>query len=329
MTRIDGRKRIVVLHDGGEHWRWIAHHMPDVDWCFVAAPAGSGAIRNRGARIAATFRAARMAHKADLILSFDAGLAALLELARRALRVRTPHVSYFLNFDRLPTGLRQVRQARLFRTVNRFTVSSTMERQLYANHFGIDPARIDVLLWGVNAPVASDARPTGADYVCAVGGNARDYTSLMAVAAARPAIRFIVVVRPANLDGLTVPPNVETLCNIPYADAMAVVQGARLMALPLVATDTPCGHVTIVSAFYLGTPVVVTASSGIDDYVCNGETGLVAIPGSVESLGSAIDRVWNDPELAGQLCGAAKDFVEAHCTEVNYPPHVRKMLSAY
>lgn len=329
MSEDGSRKRVVVLHDGGAHWRWVAHHLPEIDWRFIAAPEGSGGIGNRAARIRATIKAAREARGADLVLSFDAGLAALLEVARRILRVRTPHICYYLNFDRLPTGLRRARQARLFRGIERFTVSSTMERELYAKHFGIDPARIDVLLWGVTAPVASDARPVGADYVSAVGGNARDYPLLMEVAAARPDMRFIIVARPANLAGLNIPPNVETLCNIPYADAMAVVAGARVMALPLVATDTPCGHVTIVSAFYLGTPVVVTASTGIEDYVRDGATGLIAPPGSASALGAAIDRIWHDAALAAALGAAGLAFAESQCTEANYPPHVRRMLSTY
>ena len=321
------RKSIVVLHEiANPQWRWVSHHLPEYDWQFVYAPPADGRVGNRIARLRAALRVALNARSADLCISFGAGLGSALELARQLTWVRTKHVCYYINFDHLPAGLRRDRQARLFSTIDRFVVSATVERQIYAAHFGIDPSRIDVILWGVNAPVASDMTAPYSDYVCAVGGNARDYAMLIEVAAARPDISFVIVARPANLAGLAIPSNVSTLCNIPYAEAMAVIANARLMALPLVSTDTPCGHVTIVSAFYLGTPLVITGSTGVEDYVDDGVTGLVTESGSALAMGAAIDRIWNDEVFAENMSAAAKAFAEAECTEANYPPHVRNML---
>jgi hypothetical protein len=323
------QKRIVVLHEiDNPEWRWVSHHMPEFDWQFVRAPAATGTIGNRIARLRAALQVAWAGRRADLVISFGAGLGAALELARKLVRLSVPHACYYINFDHLPEGIRRQRQARLYRSINRFVVSATVEKRLYSEHFGIDPARIDVILWGVNPPVASTMTAPHADYVCAVGGNARDYAMLMAVAAARPDMPFVVVARPANLDGLTIPANVETMCNIPYPDAMAVVRGARVMALPLVTTDTPCGHVTIVSAFYLGTPLVITASTGVEDYVDDGTTGLVTAAGSAKAMGAAIDRLWHDRVLADRITATAKAFAETQCTEQNYPPHVRKLLGS-
>lgn len=320
-----GRPRIVVLHDNANpHWRWVAHHLPEVDWDFVQAPLPG---RGRVGRLKSAFQAAWRARQADLVLTFDEGLCAALELARSVAGRTTPHVCYYFNFDHLPTGTKRARQRLLYRHVSRFVVSSTFERNLYADHFGIDPARFDFILWGVNPPEVSKLDTGYQPYVCAVGGNARDYALLMRVAAARPHINFIVVVRPANLEGLTVPPNVEVMTNIPYADAMAVVKNARIMALPLKRTDAPCGHVTIVSAFYLGTPLVVTHSTGIDDYVANGETGLIAAPHDA-AFGAALDQLWGDPALADRIATTAKAFADRACTEQNYPSHIRNLLAA-
>jgi hypothetical protein len=321
------RKRIVVLHEVADPaWRWVSHWMPEFDWQFVYAPAATGTVANRIVRLGAALRASHVGRAANLCISFGAGLGGAFELGRRLLKVRTPHVCYYLNFDRLPDGLRRERQARLYSTIDRFVVSATVERDIYATHFGIDPARIDVILWGVNAPVPSDMPPPHTSYVCAVGGNARDYAMLMNVAVARPDMPFVVVARPENLTGLTIPSNVMTLCNIPYPDAMAIVRSARVMALPLVSTDTPCGHVTIVSAYYLGTPMVITRSTGVEDYVKDDKTGLVTPTGSADAMGAAIDRLWREPALANRIAEAAKQFAQDHCTEQNYPPHVRALI---
>jgi glycosyltransferase involved in cell wall biosynthesis len=321
-------KRIVVLHEMEDpHWRWVSHHMPEFDWSFVFARPATGQIGNRLSRLRAAFAAVRLAKSADLIISFGLGLGSVIEIARRLVGVNTKHCCYYLNFDELPQGLKRSRQAAICKSIDRFVVSSTIERALYAAHFGIDPHRIDMLLWGVNPPEVSNTVLVAGDYVCAVGGNARDYPMLMDVARARPDIAFVVVVRPANLEGLNVPPNVRTFTNIPFADAMAVVRDARVMALPLVTTQTPCGHVTIVGAFYLGTPIVVTASTGIEDYVQDEITGLTAPSGSAAAFGAAIDRMWNDPAMAQRIGAAGAAFANAHCTEANYPQHVRAMLA--
>ena len=320
-------KRIVALHEITDPaWRWISHHMPEYDWQFVFAPPATGGVLNRVKRQMAGLRAAQLASSADLAISFGAGLASVLEFGRRVRAVKTPHCCYFLNYDRLPHGFTRTRQARAYKSVDRFVVSSTMEHLLYTEHFNLDPKRFDVILWGVNPPEVSNERLVDGDYVCAVGGNARDYSMLMDVARARRHIPFVVVARPANLEGLDVPANVRTLTNIPFPDAMAVIRDARVMALPLKTTETPCGHVTIVGAFYLGTPVAVTASTGIEDYVTDGETGLVTPTGSADAMASAIDRLWLDPVLAARLGAAGQVFAKSHCTEANYPAHVRKLL---
>lgn len=320
-------KRIVALHEITDPaWRWVSHHMPEYEWQFVFAPPATGTVANRVKRQMAGLRAARLGRSADLVISFGAGLASVLEFGRRAMRVKTAHCCYFLNYDRLPHGFTKARQIRAYKHVDRFVVSSTIERLLYTQHFDLDPQRFEVILWGVNPPEVSEGRIIEGDYVCAVGGNARDYSMLMDVARARADVPFVVVARPANLEGLDVPGNVRTLTNIPFADAMAIIRDARAMVLPLKTTETPCGHVTIVGAFYLGTPVVVTASTGIEDYVTDDETGLVTQTGSADAMGSAIDRLWSDPALATRLGAAGQAFANAHCTEANYPAHVRKLL---
>jgi len=327
-SAVSVRKHVVVFHETTDPaWQWISHHLPEFEWVFVRAPAPGGGVLSKLARLRCAFQAARAARSADLVVSLGPGLGSALEIARRIIGVTTQHCSYYLNFDHMPYGLTRKRQALPYRMIDRFVVSSTMERSLYSAHFGIDPERIDVILWSVNPPVATDRRLVEGDYICAVGGNARDYAMLVRIARSRPHMQFVIVARPANLEGLDIPPNVTSFCNIPFSDTMAIVRDARAMALPLIATDTPCGHVTIVAAFYLGTPVAATDSTGITDYIHDGENGLIAESGSDEALRNALDRLWNDPALANRIGEAGRAFASAHCAETNYSDHVRKLLS--
>lgn len=323
------KAQILLFHEPGDpQWSWISKHMPEVDWRFVPAPAhGSGPVSSI-LRLAAALRAAWLARRADLAISIGAGLGSALELARKALRVRTSHVLYYLNFDRLPEGAKRARMAHTYRSIERLVVSSTVEKKLYAEHFGVDPARIDVVLWGVNAPPSAGAQSGGAPYVCSVGGNSRDYRLLAQVAARRPDLRFVVVARPHNLEGLTFTPNVEVKSDIPMAEAMSVIERARLMALPLIDAECACGHVTIVAAAYLGTPLVVTSVPGVRDYVRHEQTGLLVEPGSPDAMAAAIDRLWTDEVLRRQLADNARAFASSHCTETNYVQHVRGLVTA-
>jgi glycosyltransferase involved in cell wall biosynthesis len=153
------------------------------------------------------------------------------------------------------------------------------------------------------------------DYVCAVGGNARDYTTLGAVAERHPEIPQVWVVRPGNLTGLHLPPNVRVAANISYPASMNFLAHSRFMVLPLKSAEAPCGHVTLVSAMYLGKAIVATCSAGITDYVTEGETGLLCAAANVDSLEEHMLRLWNDPGEAERLGGNGLAFVQNHCSD--------------
>lgn len=321
-------RRVVVVHDIADpEWRWIAPDLAgEAEFEFHRAPLAPRSLGRRLKTLAVTLKAVRAARDADLLISVGPGLASSVAIARLALGVRTPHLAQAFNFDRLPRGAARLRMRLLFRTVDRLIISSRMERALYARHFGLDPARLDVLLWGEKERPAGDLPPAERGYACAIGGNSRDYATLLRAAARRPDIAFRLVVRPKSLSGLAVPANVTALVNVPMAEAMAVLRGARLMVLPLKGSDTPCGHVTIVAGFFAATPMIVTRSTGIEDYIADGETGLLVEVGSVDSLLAAIDRLWRRPAEGARIAALARDFAMEQCTEHGYVRLVREML---
>jgi len=59
-----------------------------------------------------------------------------------------------IHFTSLPGAAMSREMRKAYRGIDRFAVYSTMERQLYAAHFDIDPARIDMLHWAI---VATDS----------------------------------------------------------------------------------------------------------------------------------------------------------------------------
>ena len=83
--------------------------------------------------------------------------------------------------------------------------------------------------------------------------------------------------------------------------ALTEVSRARFFVLPCVRSSTGDMDgipVSIMEAMAMGVPVVSTAISGIPELITHGETGLLARPGSPESLAEMIQRLLASPEEA-------------------------------
>jgi len=196
-------------------------------------------------------------------------------------------------------------------------VFSTVERRMYHEYFDIPLDRLEFIHWGVAPPKPDPAdRPlVSGDYICALGGNSRDYRTFIEAVKRLPEANVVMVVRPENLVGLELPANVKVMTNIPFAQAMKVLAFSRFMVLPLDAADVPCGHVTLVNAMHLGKAFAITRSAGVADYVREGENALMFSVGSVDEMTDVLRRMWYDRELCARLGSAGRAFAAEHCTE--------------
>lgn len=240
------------------------------------------------------------------------------------------HCVYSFNYTDLPEGASRRLQARAFRQVDHFVVASTWERQLYARHFDIDPARIGFQPWGVQQP-DEDEGPAliPGSYLCALGSQARDYATLIAAMRRLPALRLVLVATPASVQGLDLPANVQLLTQVPLATAMNVLRHSRLMVLPLRDTEARCGHVTAVAALHRGVPIVATDCRGLDDYLRPGETAL-SVPAVDElALARAIAALHEDDDLRASLSRRGLQFARAACTEAAVVAGFRRLLAGH
>jgi len=254
---------------------------------------------------------------APLLVSHGPRMTMYGALAARLRRRDPRHLAYSFNFTELPQGRTRKLMGRAFASVDRFVCFSQMERSLYARHFDLDPARIDMIHWAAKSPPGdASARPLVAgDYACALGSQARDYPTLVAAMRSLPSIRLVIVGTAASLEGIEIPANVEVKVNIPLRQAMNVLQHSRFSIVPLRGAEVPCGHVTIVSAMHCGRATIVSASSGVTDYVEDGVTGLTVPVGDELAMARAIERLWQDPAETRALGDAARTFAANHCGE--------------
>lgn len=253
---------------------------------------------------------------ADLLITHDPRVSFWCAFFATRLGVQAEHIAYSFNFPELPRGVKRRLMTRAFASISQFIVYSTLEKQLYSDYFGIPSERIEVSLWSAGVPEVQPEEPLEAgDYICAIGGNARDYQTLMAAMEKLPDIRLVLVVRPNNLKNLNIPPGVKVLVNLSRGQAMNILKYSRFMVLPLKGSEVPCGHVTLVLAMHLGKAFIITNSRGVSDYVFHNHNAITCEPFAPEALAEAIQNLWNDPNKCKQLGENGRQFAEEHCSE--------------
>ncbi|WP_277968904.1 hypothetical protein [Sphingomonas echinoides] len=220
-----------------------------------------------------------------------------------------PHLAFAFNFTDLPAQAERSKMAERFARVDQFCVYTQFEADMYASAFGIDRARFQPVTWTQDRPVlAADAVLPERPYVVAIGGEGRDFRTLVATARALPEVAFLVIARPhpALVD---VPSNMTVRYNVPLSECWALAAGAEMLLVPLLGPETCCGHITIVSARLLGLPIITSVSRGTAEYT-EDFAGTVLVPaGDTERLQEAILAIHEDPDAAHAL--ASVDAVRA------------------
>jgi glycosyltransferase involved in cell wall biosynthesis len=314
---------IVNLSDFDEtiDWNWLSHRFPQHRWQHF----GLGWPRDRGrfglnaARYRAAWRALSVAAKQPPALIVAHGARPMMHLAETAMlrRLPAPVLVYALNFTDLPNGILRKRMSRSLAMADRLVVPSTVERRLYSEWFGLDERRIDVLLWGL-APTEVPQDPPfigSSKYICAIGGNARDYRTIVEAMRRLPQIPLVLVCRPHNLAGLDCPPNVTVHVDLSVQQVNNIIHHSSFMALPLQTSTVPCGHVTMVAGMHLKKGMIVTRSEGVLDYVRENDNALLTPVGDAAAFAERIEHLWRHPELAAKFGAAGHAFSQAQCTE--------------
>lgn len=102
-------------------------------------------------------------------------------------------------------------------------------------------------------------------------------------------------------------------------DVPQLLKSANCLALPSLWEGMPN---IVLEAMASGLPVVVSQVEGTAELIQHGETGLLAKPGSVEELKTALDAILNDAGLSKRLSERAQQIVADRFT-------FSKMIDAY
>lgn len=289
----------------------------DIDWISFSGIPRNWLERRVGKFKLSSYRAAleaaRSVRPGNIVISHLPGMAAVVATALAAIGKRPPHLAFSFNFTDLPVGLRHSFHCRAFSQVDQFAVYSRFEVDRYAQHFDIDPALVKPVIWTQAVPAVQSGPGiaiTG-PYVCALGGEGRDFRML--IDAARllgPAFPMVVIARPHSLLGLSIPDHVTVLTNVPAMRAWRIAADSVGVLIPLKAVDTCCGHITMVSAKMLGLPIATTYSHATREYVEGRKAILQSQPSDAGAFAALIEQLFDQ---ATELRQAARSVVLAEC----------------
>ena len=263
-----------------------------------------------------TVLCARNEKDSALIISHLPSMAAPTNIFRRKICPEVPQIAFSFNFTTLPTGARRRLMNRALKDINEFVVFSKHEIDVYSDHFDLDRKKFHFLHWAMNAPHFDPIPPflTGTEYVCAIGGEGRDYELFSRAMTKLPHLRGVVIARPYSIEGVSFPSNVEVYVNLPLGQTWSIAKHSLGLVIPLKSSETACGHVTIVGAQHLGVPLIVTRSLAVTDYV-SPETARLISAGSEEELTAALIELTEEKHVVAQR----RDQARRQATYQNCP----------
>jgi hypothetical protein len=275
-----------------------------LDWIRLSGVPANAIERNvRGVKLSryrAALQAALAVQPGRFVISHLPLMSAAVSQAMAMLRRRAPHLAFAFNFTTLPDGMRLRYMRQALARVDQFTIFSQHERALYSNLFGIEPERFVPVMWTQDAPPVQAEPGLAGDqpYLCAIGGEGRDFAMLMETARRLgPAVKMVVIARPHSLGSVSVPDHVEVLANIPLARVWRIATDSLGVLVPLKARETCCGHITLVATKLLGLPMITTHAYATREYVEGREAVLECEPGDVAAFTALAQRLVDERDV--------------------------------
>lgn len=151
--------------------------------------------------------------------------------------------------------------------------------------------------------------------VVSVGGDRdRDadtlFEALTLVHAHRPDVELVVQTASES----TPPDAVTTIRHLPHRELRNLYASASLVAIATRPNLHVSGMTVSLEALATGRPVVATRTPGMDDYIADGETGLLSAPADAEALAANILALLSDPARAAEMGAAGRRSVEERFT---------------
>ncbi|MCC7047794.1 MAG: glycosyltransferase family 4 protein [Alphaproteobacteria bacterium] len=156
--------------------------------------------------------------------------------------------------------------------------------------------------------------------LCSAGIAKRDYATLVLALTDVPEAKLTAVPagHPLSLNRraipkLPIPPNV-VFPEYEPGGLRDLYASAAIVCVALNEGLSAAGVTTLLEAMAMAKPVIATRSTGLADYLQDGETGLYVAPGDVDGWKRAIRRLVSDPAFCARIGANARKWVERNST---------------
>lgn len=250
----------------------------------------------------------------DAVVTWAEGLGLPFALLLKFTGRRFPHVtlSSWMSGRPKPLLLRLAQSH-----ISRIVMWSSVQRAFVVDRLGIAPERIAFVKKFADQDFWRPA-PGPGDTICAVGMEMRDYPTLIEalegldihchIATGRNRGKLFKTV--AALEKIRMMPDNISVGRMAYPELRKLYARSRFVVIPLLPSDTDNGLTCMLEAMSMGRAVICSRTEGQVDVLREGVTGLFVPPGDPAALRSAIQHLWNNPDLAAGMGKRARELIE-------------------
>lgn len=289
------------------------------------------------------WRLARQVHRRqgeyDAIVTWGEKFSLALTLVQRLARRPKPHIGMIGQFAKPNTQV----PLRLFGSSLRAIITWTSVQRRYAvESLGFPPERVFLVRHYVDQRFYMPRHSAGADMICGVGAEMRDYPTLIEALRgtdlrchiATDHVRVphkvrLIKDRRVPVDAFPIPSDANvTIGPKPLAELRELYARSRFVVVPLLPSDSDNGVTVILEAMAMGKPVICSRTRGQVDIIQDGVTGLYVPVGDPDALRAAMLSLWADPERVRAMGAQARAWVERHHTLEQFASNVRSAAEA-
>jgi glycosyltransferase involved in cell wall biosynthesis len=230
------------------------------------------------------------------------------------------------------------RLTRFAQRTDRLVFISTAERDEFTARFGLPAAKSAVILGNIdtdfyrarNAGTIAAARP----FIFAFGMSKRDYATLVAAMRLLPSIDCVIAAAtlfddaPVDFGPPPLPRNVKIFTRFDLRMVHHLISQCRFVVIPLEPklTQWAAGCTAAMVTQALGTPLIITRTPAIVEYLPASNHDLLCPAGDAGRLAELIDTLWSRPGTHADRGGEGRRHVEMHHAVRDYPARMRDVL---
>lgn len=194
-----------------------------------------------------------------------------------------------------------------------------------AEVFDEDPGRFVFLPFGVNdfTKAVDMTKPATNDYILSLGRSNRDWEFLInSLGETDYPVRIVC----DELHQENLPSNIKVYNDVWGNDSFEFIRNCKFMIIPIMDGKIGSGETVLLQTISFSKPIIITKPSCLaDDYVTDGETGLVVSKNQQELI-EAVDKLWNTPALCEKMAKNCRSLYETKHSLLSYGRYVGNTL---